>query len=136
MTKRYGQVHGKRGAPRIVVIDDDPALVDRLVQVLEDDYEVYCTDDWSELSRLYFREKCDLLLVDLNLPGLGGEKIVQILRGQRALKERPAPILFLSSADPDVLARHVRETGAAGALSKSLKSAALLEAIQQHLPST
>lgn len=133
MTKRYGQLHGKAGAPRIV--DDDPMLVDRLVQVLEDDYEVFATDDWSELSRLYFRERCDLLLVDVNLPGLGGEKIVQILRNQRVLQGRPAPILFLSSADEDQLARHVRETGADGALSKSLKSAELLREIRRHLPS-
>lgn len=128
MTKRYGEP----GKPRIIIVDDDPELVDRIAQLLEDDYEVLATSDWGELSRLYFREGCALILMDVNLPVLGGDRLVQILRG----KSRPdghVPILFFSSADEDHVARLVRDTGADGAISKSLRGSEIKAAIERHV---
>ena len=58
MTRRYG----KTGGRRIVLVDDDEDVVERVGQLLEDDYEVLATTDWGELNKLFFREGCDLVL--------------------------------------------------------------------------
>lgn len=130
MTKRYGQA----GTPRIIIVDDDPELVDRIAQLLEDEYEVVATTDWGELSRLFFREGCALVLMDVNLPVLRGDRLVQILRGKARADGLRVPILFFSSADEDEVARLVRATGADGAISKSLRGADIKRAIGRYLP--
>ncbi len=116
---------------RILVVDDDPDLVDRVTQLLEDDHDVLSTTDWGELNRLYFREGVDLVLMDVNLPTLRGDRLVQILRAPK-LAVRP-PILFFSSEDEATLARLVRETGVDGFVSKSARGADLLATIGRYL---
>jgi DNA-binding response OmpR family regulator len=129
VTKRYGEA----GMPRIIIVDDDPDLVDRIAQLLEDEYEVLATTDWGELSRLFFREGCALVLMDVNLPVLGGDRLVQILRGKVRTDDVHVPIVFFSSADEDRVARLVKETGADGAISKSLRGAEIKAAIVRYL---
>jgi DNA-binding response OmpR family regulator len=130
VTKRFGQA----GRPRVVIVDDDPDLVDRIAQLLEEDCEVLATTDWGELNRLYFREGCALVLMDVNLPVLRGDRLVHILRGQAPAGGRRVPILFFSAADEDQVAKLVRETGADGWISKSLRGADIKAAILRHLP--
>lgn len=115
---------------RILVVDDDPDTIDRLTQLLSDDYDVDSTSDWSEVSTLFFRRGCDLVLMDVNLPVLQGDKLVEILRSTGAKQAR---IVYHSSSDEDTLARLVRETGADGYLPKSLRAAELLRRIEAHL---
>lgn len=127
MTERFG----KAGARRILVVDDDPDLVDRLVQLLEDDYEVFATTDWGEINKLFFREGVDLVLMDVNLPILAGDRLVSVLRAAR--REPRTPIVYFSSSDEDTMKRLVQETGADGYLQKSLRGAEVMKAIEGFL---
>jgi DNA-binding response OmpR family regulator len=127
VTERFG----KAGARRILVVDDDPDLVDRLVQLLEDDYEVVATTDWGEINKLFFREGVDLVLMDVNLPILAGDRLVSVLRAAR--REPRTPIVYFSSADEDTMKRLVQETGADGYLQKSLRGAEVMKAIEGFL---
>ena len=129
MTKRFG----RPGMPRIILVDDDPDLVDRIAQLLEDEYEVLSTYDWAELSRLYLREDCALVLMDVKLPILGGDRLVQILRGRARSDGLRVPIVFFSSADEEIVAELVKETGADGAISKSLRGPDIKAAIARHV---
>ncbi len=126
-----------RGKPRVVVVDDDPEVVDRVVQVLEDDFDVKATTDWGELSRLVFRAGCELVLMDVNLPVLRGDTLVKILRKSQTVGSAPPRIVFFSAADPDHVERLVHETGADGWISKSLRGKELLaEVWRQVAPGT
>jgi DNA-binding response OmpR family regulator len=115
--------------PRILIVDDDPQLVDRLTQLLEDDYQVQATHDWAEVNRIVFREGCELVLMDINLPTLRGDQLVTVLR-------RLSPdvkIVYFSSADADEMRRLVAETAADGYMPKSLRGAEILSAIEEFL---
>jgi CheY-like chemotaxis protein len=121
-------------APRrakIVLVDDDPELIDRMTQLLEDDYDLVATSDWGTLNRLFFRDGCDLVLMDVNLPVLRGDRLVQILKSsapRELLGPRPR-LIYFSAEDQDKMARLSIETGADGYLSKSLRAPELLKAI-------
>ncbi|MBX3472188.1 MAG: response regulator [Planctomycetes bacterium] len=128
MTERYG----KQGARRILIVDDDPDLVDRIAQLLEDDYEVLSTTDWGEINKLFFREGVDLVLMDVQLPVLGGDRLVGVLRAARTQGKR-TPIVYFSSSDEEKMQRLVDETGADGYLSKSLRGAEIVRAIERYL---
>ena len=115
------------------VVKDNPEVVDRLFQVLEDDFDVKATTDWGELSRLVFRAGCELVLMDVNLPVLRGDTLVKILRKSQTAGGAPTRIFFYSAADPDHVERLVRETGADGWISKSLRGKELLAEVWRHV---
>jgi DNA-binding response OmpR family regulator len=123
--------HGKTGGRRVLVVDDDPQVVDRVVQLLSDDHEVLATTDWGEINQVFFRDGVDLVLMDVQLPVLGGDRLASVLSAAAGAKR--TPIVFFSSADEDTMRRLVAETGADGYLSKSLKSAQLLAAVERYL---
>jgi DNA-binding response OmpR family regulator len=119
--------------PRVVIVDDDPDVVDRVIQVLEDDFDVKATTDWGELSRLVFRAGCELVLMDVNLPVLRGDTLVKILRKSQTAGGAPTRIFFFSAADPDLIERLVHETGADGWISKSLRGKELLAEVWRQV---
>jgi len=127
VTQRFG----KAGAKRILIVDDDPDLVDRIAQLLEEDYEVVATTDWGEINKLFFREGVALVLMDVNLPILAGDRLVSVLRGPR--RDPRTPIVYFSSSDEDTMKRLVQETGADGYMKKSLRGAEVIKAIESFL---
>jgi signal transduction histidine kinase len=76
--------------PKILHIEDDPAnrlLVRKLLQ--NAGHEVVEAADGLEGVRLAFTDRPDLVLVDLNIPGLDGFEVTLRLRGDEALAGVP-----------------------------------------------
>ena len=63
---------------RILVVDDDPDVQQVLRRFLgEDDYEVSTVDDGDSAMRRLQREPPDLVLLDLDMPGLNGLEVLR-----------------------------------------------------------
>lgn len=97
---------------RIVVAEDDERLGELLGDVLaQDGYQtVVVRDGLAVLNRLQ-TESVDLLVLDINMPGLGGTSLVQLLRRDPDWERFAAlPIIGVSGMwdvvtfDPDVQA--------------------------------
>ena len=76
--------------PRILHIEDDPAnrlLVRKLLQ--NAGHEVVEASDGLEGVRLACADHPDLVLVDLNIPGLDGFEVTLRLRGEASLAGVP-----------------------------------------------
>src|SRR6185436_21181462 len=76
--------------PRILHIEDDPAnrlLVRKLLQAAG--HEVTDAGDGLEGVRLACAQRPDLVLVDLNIPGLDGFEVALRLRGEASLAGVP-----------------------------------------------
>ena len=58
----------------------------------------------------------DLILLDVNMPGLAGDKLAELLKANCTTRE--LPIVFYSSNDEDVLRETVKRFGARGYISK------------------
>ncbi|MDW8468456.1 MAG: two-component system response regulator OmpR [Burkholderiales bacterium] len=84
---------------RILVVDDDPRLRELLVRYLgEQGLEVKAVADGSAMDRALARERYDLIVLDLMLPGEDG---LAICRRLRASAGAPA-ILMLTAKGDDV----------------------------------
>jgi CheY-like chemotaxis protein len=118
--------------PRVLVVDDDEDVVDRLTQLLEGAAEVVSTTDWATINRIYFRRGCALVLMDVHLPVLRGDALAKILKGPATGGKR-APVVLFSSADDEELERLAAECVADGWISKSLRGPALLERLLRWL---
>jgi response regulator of citrate/malate metabolism len=68
--------------PRVLVVDDEPALVELVHDVIERDggYRVLGARDFAEALHIIATEKIDLLLADVHLPDGDGMKLLPRLR--------------------------------------------------------
>jgi two-component system CheB/CheR fusion protein len=116
----------------ILVVEDDPAVSDLLVQFLDGEgHRVAIASDGADALQLAARVRPDLILVDYNLPGgMNGHQLAKKLReGLR----RTIPVIFLTG---DMASGAVLEPAFQGCvqLSKPVKLAALTQAIGRLLP--
>lgn len=84
------------GAPKkIMVVDDDPDIVDYLAQILrERGYDVCCAGGGDEAMQLLQSERPDLITLDLEMPEEWGPKFHQ--RYSRIVELRDIPVVVIS----------------------------------------
>jgi two-component system, OmpR family, phosphate regulon response regulator OmpR len=84
---------------KILVVDDDPRLRELLRRYLtENGYTVVTAEDAQTMNRLWRRERFDLLVLDLMMPGEDGLSILRRLRGGNDA----TPIVMLTAKGEDV----------------------------------
>jgi len=85
-------------AGRILVVDDEPPIVDLLVYNLKRaGYAVLVARDGEEALAVARREQPDLVILDLMLPRMDGLEVCRVLR-----RERDVPIIMLTARDAEV----------------------------------
>ncbi len=78
---------------RVLVVDDDPALAEMLGIVLRGDgFEVAFCADGSKAVGAFRRERPDVVLLDLMLPGLDGLEVCRQVRAESGV-----PIIMLTA---------------------------------------
>ena len=102
-------------APLVLVVDDSKILLHFVKKTLvEAGMRVITTDNPITVPSLIREHNPSLMLVDVEMPGLEGPKVVQIIGDRASMK------IFLHSTRPtSELARLVRESGADGYIPKS-----------------
>lgn len=84
---------------RILVVEDDPRLCDVLSEFLtEDGYEVVVAHEGNAALERLRETPVDLLIVDINMPGLGGASLVRLLRTDPEWRQfAELPIIVMSA---------------------------------------
>ena len=115
---------------RILVVDDDQRLRDLLVRYLGNGgYEVKAVPDAGGMDKQLARERYDLVVLDLMLPGEDGLAICRRLRSQAA-----APAIIMLTAKGDEVDRIVGlEMGADDYLPKPFNPRELMARIKSVL---
>ena len=114
----------------VFVVDDDLALRDALVQMLEAaSLQVESFADGHAFLAAYREDRPGCLLLDMAMPGMTGLEV------QAALKMRglAIPILFLTGHGDIPIAVRAVQAGAVDFLEKPIKGAALLERVRRAL---
>ncbi len=116
---------------RIVVIDDDPEVVDLLVSYLrEEGYGVLGALTIDEGIRLVGLSRPDLVLLDILLPG--GMNGIEVLKRIRSIDPTSKVIMVTGSRDP-LLAREALELGALAYIDKPFDFAYLKRVVAMTL---
>ncbi|MCR4324976.1 MAG: response regulator [Candidatus Curtissbacteria bacterium] len=115
---------------KILVIDDDSAILEATRIILEDKGYVISTLNSGELiHKVIKKEKPNLIIIDVWLPGEDGDKITQKLKSKDGTKKIP---VVLMSANQDVK-KIAKENKAEGFLSKPFEIDDLLSLVEKHL---
>jgi DNA-binding NtrC family response regulator len=76
----------------ILIVDDDSITRQTLSMALEDDYETITAGDGSEALEILGREEIDLVLSDLDMPGMNGIELLKRIKQT----ETPPPVIFIT----------------------------------------
>lgn len=123
----------ERAARRVLVIDDDPALIALISDGLRllGGYEVVIAADGATGLERYYEVRPDCVVVDVRMPGLNGVQFVRALRGDPETAQTPVVVLSALVQDRDEAAGML--SGADAYLFKPARIADLLQAIQRAM---
>lgn len=119
---------------KILVVDDDPIIVESIVQSLEEDehdYEVISAADGFEAGLQVNHFKPHLLILDIMMPDIKGYDVCKKIKSTPETKD--TKIIVLSAyLDEEKFAR-MKEYGADACFSKPLPLAQLKEEVTRQL---
>jgi DNA-binding response OmpR family regulator len=107
LTSRTFAVHPVRGEkeidlaqPRLLLIDDEPALADFLANAAREcGFQPVVTSDDSEFRQTFQSDPPDVVALDLGMPGMDGVELLRFL----AEESYRSPVLIVSGFDRRVL---------------------------------
>jgi DNA-binding NarL/FixJ family response regulator len=115
---------------RVLIVDDHPIVRSGLREILAADAEVtevIEADPPQQVLELARTSGCDVVVLDLGLPGRGGLDVLKELR-----RDHPKlPVLILSMQPEEQYAVRALRAGAAGYVTKDTAPAKLVEAIHK-----
>jgi CheY-like chemotaxis protein len=102
---------------KILIIDDDAKHLLTTQELLENEgYDVFIHNIGFGATNIIKNLQPDIILLDMNMPGLSGEKLTGLLKANRYTKD--IPIVFYSSNDESSLRQSVAESGIKGYICK------------------
>ena len=119
---------------RILVVDDDPIIVETIVQSLEEDehdYEVISASDGFEAGLQVNHFKPHLLILDIMMPDINGYGVCKKIKGDEETKD--IKIIVLSAYLDEEKFKKMKEYGADACFSKPLPLPQLKKEVAQLL---
>ncbi|HZA14943.1 MAG TPA: response regulator [Myxococcaceae bacterium] len=116
---------------RVLVIDDSPMLLDLTVTALRTaGFDASSAVDLASLDQALAAGPVDLILVDVNMPEMFGDDVVEFLRSQRKVN---AKLLLYSDLPEKELVLRAKAAGADGFVTKSAGLEAAVAEVRSQL---
>jgi len=119
---------------RILIVDDDPIIVETLVQALEEDehdYEIISASDGFEAGLQVNHFKPHLLILDIMMPDIKGFEVCKRIKSDE--KTRDTKIIVLSAYLDEEKFKKMKENGADLCFSKPLPLPQLKQEVARML---
>jgi len=114
----------------ILAVDDSQTMMNMICQTLTlGGYKVVSAMDGIEGVSRFSEHNVDLILTDINMPGMNGIAFVKSIRA----KNTGVPILVLSTEFEESLKKSGLDAGANGWIVKPFRPAQLLDIVKQVL---
>lgn len=113
---------------KVLIAEDDLALLETLEIMLRDRYEVYIAKNGYELVKLFKEKKPDVVVTDILMPGLDG-----IEATKKILDLEPNAIVIGITAYYFSKAKSLLEVGAKEVVEKPFTRKKLIETIEKYL---
>ncbi|MEZ0374780.1 MAG: response regulator, partial [Candidatus Sericytochromatia bacterium] len=118
--------------PHLLIVDDNPTNIEVLTRLLgPHSYALSTAKTGGEALEMMRHEPCDLVLMDIMMPGISGIEVCRQMQDESKLST--IPVIFVTAMnDPDLLVRAF-QAGGVDYLTKPFIAEELLARIQIHL---
>jgi DNA-binding NarL/FixJ family response regulator len=118
--------------PAVLIVEDEPPLLDAMRQGLEKEYDVDAASTAEEATLLAATRKYDVIISDQLLPGEQGLEFLMRVAAQQPSARR---IMLTGYINPDLISRSVALANLSACLLKPISGAELTKAIRTALAS-
>src|SRR5256714_2858026 len=116
----------------LLIVDDDAAARERLREIFESaQYRVVTATEASSALRVLKGVRCDLVALDLEMPGVDGLALCKLLRAQPTTSK--LPIIALSESDDETRKVQAFSAGADDYITKPSTPGELLSRVSLHV---
>ena len=117
---------------KILIVDDAPANISILVEVLKSDYKIAPALNGEKALKLaQAGNPPDLILLDIMMPGIDGYEVCRRLQADESTKG--IPVIFLSGKDSEDERQQGIELGAVDYITKPIDPARVKVTVKKHL---
>jgi excisionase family DNA binding protein len=128
--KGAGAQPARQGRRRLLLVDDDEGTRILLTKMLEQHYDVETAADGAgALETLRRDATVDLMISDLNMPGMDGMALIRAVKGIRP----ELPVIIITGYSTETSAIDAVNLRVAGYLTKPLRDTQVLEAAARAL---
>jgi putative two-component system response regulator len=126
----------EKARPVILAVDDSEDMLALLQKALGADYEVItASDPGSAIEKAFAEPRPDLILLDVDMPGIDGFEVCRALKDEAMTAS--IPIVFLTARTDGPSQVEGLQLGAADFVNKGIANAAVLKArVRMHLQLT
>lgn len=118
--------------PIILIVDDVPSNIKVLANCLKNDYQIKVATGGHDCLRLAISDPIpDLILLDIEMPDLGGYEVCQKLQSQP--HTRDTPIIFVTARDEDRNEELGLKLGAVDYITKPVRPSIVLARVNTHI---
>lgn len=116
---------------KIVYIEDNQANLRFMKKVLQSrgDVELYCAEEAREGIDIVRRERPDIILMDIQMPGMDGYEAFALLQEDAATKSIPVIAVSANAMESDI--KHALKIGFSAYLTKPVEIQLLFDTIDQ-----
>lgn len=117
---------------KILLVDDEPMNITMMTELLQDEYDIIAeTNGRYALKAAQETPDIDLILLDVQMPGMNGHEVCRELKGNFLTEN--IPVIFLTVLDDQDEEATGLELGAADYVARPVKPAILRARIRTHV---
>jgi diguanylate cyclase (GGDEF)-like protein len=121
----------QRTQPRILLVDDDPAIIQALRRALTGVGELYFATNGRQALQMVRELRPDAVLLDAGMPDIGGLQVCETLRADPELVD--VPVLFVTRHNEPEMEQAALEAGAVDFITKPIRPSIVAMRVKTHL---
>ncbi len=117
--------------PRLLLVDDEPANLQVLRHVLQEEYRLLFATDGVRALDIVRRQRPDLVLLDVMMPAMDGYAVCEAMKADPAIAD--VPVVFVSALGEAGHEARGFEAGAVDYITKPVSAPVVRARVRTHL---
>jgi diguanylate cyclase (GGDEF)-like protein len=117
--------------PKLLVVDDQKLNIQVLNQVFAADHQIFMATSGEQAIALCHSKQPDLILLDVEMPGLNGYQVCERLKTDSATRD--IPVIFVTSHTDETAEARGLDVGAVDFISKPVNPRIVRARVKTHL---
>lgn len=117
--------------PTVLIIDDTPMVISSLSRILLPFYDVKVANNGDKGLKLAQEHHIDLILLDINMPGITGFEVLEDLSSMSATEN--IPVIIITGSDQSADEEYAFFLGVVDYIRKPFVGESVLDRVGKHI---